>query len=267
MSSFHDERAQETFSGSQFVAFTLVELVVTLAVVGVLAALLLPAIGRAKTRAKEALCTSNLRQVYSGLHLYLADNRGRFPAGILWSGRVAQVWNSKDFLGGRDGRDTNALPARMRPLFPYLGPSKAFQCPADVGYDAVTRGGFPLRPSQFDVVGLSYLYNAGELVDGRPQSTDGLGGKPSDWVRKPDRYALVYEPPGLGSDPSQPGSFSVYWHRARKPGSANGWTDHERGPRVSPVLFVDGHVVFVDCTGCYGVGFPVGGPVDTRQWP
>lgn len=191
----------------QLVAFTLVELLVTLAVVGVLVALLLPAMGRAKTRAKEALCANNLRQIYSGLHLYQADNRGHFPAGILWSGRVTQVWNSKDFLGGKDGRDTNALPARMRPLFPYLGPSKAFQCPADVGYDAVTKGGFLLRPSQFEVVGLSYLYNAGELVDGAPQSTDGLGGKPLEWVRKPDRYALVYEPPGLPSDPDQPGSL------------------------------------------------------------
>src|SRR5215831_3591063 len=113
-----EERSGE--DANKAVAFTLVELLVTLAVVGILVALLLPALTRSQAKAREAVCISNLRQVYSGLHLYTADNQGRFPAGFLWSGRIATVWNSNEFLGGRSGRDTNCPPARVRPLFLYL---------------------------------------------------------------------------------------------------------------------------------------------------
>jgi len=188
-------KPKEMPQGQQF-AFTLVELLATLAVVAILAALLSPSVGRSKAKAKEALCTSNLEQLYSGIHLYVLDNAGRFPAGFMWSGRFAKIWNSKEFIGGRDGRDTNTPPARARPLFPYLGPSEVFRCPADVGIDEMTKGGLLVKPSQFDVLGLSYVYNAGELREGAPQATDGLGGKPVEWVKRPASYALVYEPPG-----------------------------------------------------------------------
>ena len=239
-------------------AFALVELLATLAVLSILAALLLPALSRSKIKARETLCISNLRQINSGFHLYVMDNGGRFPAGILWSGRVAAVWTSREFFGGRVGRDTNALPARLRPLFPYLGASGVFRCPADVGYEAKTKGGFLLRPSQFEAVGLSYFYNAGELREGAPQATDGLGGKTPEWVKRPEQYVLAYEPPAKPfGEMDHPGSFCVYWHRARKPGSANGMADKECGPRVSSFLFVDGHVRFIDCSFSYG-GFPSG---------
>jgi prepilin-type N-terminal cleavage/methylation domain-containing protein len=259
------ECLKQAFFEGQLTAFTLVELLVTLTVIGVLAALLLPELSRAKAKAKETLCSSNLQQLYSGLHLYLGDNAGRFPAGFLWHGQVAEVWNSNEFVGGKNGRDTNAPPARVRPLFPYLGPSEVFKCPADVGYDVISKDGLPVKPSQFDVLGLSYFYNAGELVEGAPQRTDGLGGKTAEWVKRPARYALAYEPPAWSGDPRHPNSFLVYWHRARKPGSAHGMTDDERGPRVSPILFVDGHIVFTDCSGSYGGGLPFG--IETRQKP
>jgi len=241
-----------------------VELIVTLAAVSVLVALLLPAITRARTKAKEVLCASNLKQIHNGLGLYLGDNGGRFPAGVLWREGKVQIWNSKEFIGGIDGRDTNALPARLRPLFSHLGASKVFKCPADVGFDVIAPDGLPVRPSQFDVIGVSYTYNAGELIEGRPQSTDGIGGKQSEWIKRPARYALVYEPPAEASDQRHPNTFLIYWHRARKPGSAHGEKDYERGPRVSPVLFVDGHVSFIDCTGSYGT-FP--SSIETRQRP
>jgi competence protein ComGC len=245
-------------------AFTLVELIVTLAFVSLLVALVLPVIGRARTKAKETLCSNNLKQIYNGFGLYMGDNADRFPAGVLWREGKVQVWNSKDFIGGIDGRDTNALPSRLRPLFPHLGASKVFKCPADVGFDVIAPDGLPVRPSQFDVIGVSYIYNAGELIDGAPQSTDGLGGKQSEWIKRPDRYALIYEPPAEASDQRHPNSFLVYWHRARKPGSAHGDVDSERGPRVSPILFVDGHATFIDCSGSYGT-FPT--LIETRQRP
>ncbi len=56
--------------GSVRQGFTMVELLVVLAVIGILVALLLPAISRAKRRAEETTCANNLRQIGIGFKLY-----------------------------------------------------------------------------------------------------------------------------------------------------------------------------------------------------
>ena len=59
-------------------AFTLVELLVVIAIIGILAALLLPALSRAKDRAKTSSCLCNCRQLTLSSHLYLTDNGDTF---------------------------------------------------------------------------------------------------------------------------------------------------------------------------------------------
>lgn len=60
-------------------AFTLIELLVVLAIIGILAALLLPVLGNAKERAIRTQCKSNLRQNSLALHLYAEQNNGLLP--------------------------------------------------------------------------------------------------------------------------------------------------------------------------------------------
>ena len=59
--------------------FTLVELLVVIAVIGVLVALLLPVLGRAKEQANRVACMNNLRQLAKGMQMYGGDNQWYFP--------------------------------------------------------------------------------------------------------------------------------------------------------------------------------------------
>src|SRR5271166_4275484 len=59
--------------------FTLVELLVVIAVIAILAALLLPALSQAKQQAYSTKCKSNLHQTGLALKMYVGDSRGQFP--------------------------------------------------------------------------------------------------------------------------------------------------------------------------------------------
>lgn len=68
-------------SGAVSAAFTLIELLTVIAIIGILAAIILPTVGMVRRSARAAQCTSNLRQIGIAMNLYADEHKNKFPAG------------------------------------------------------------------------------------------------------------------------------------------------------------------------------------------
>jgi prepilin-type N-terminal cleavage/methylation domain-containing protein/prepilin-type processing-associated H-X9-DG protein len=132
-------------------AFTLIELLVVLAIIGVLSALLLPALSKANAYSKSVTCKGRLRQMGISLQMYVHDNQGRYPH---YLGPAGPSYGDDP---GKKGRATGLVYWSSK-LFPYYHQNwtnSAFQC---AGYRGKISG--PEIPGAVDRYG-GYAYNTG----------------------------------------------------------------------------------------------------------
>jgi len=141
--------------GIRHSAFTLIELLVVVAIISILAAMLLPALQRAKEQGRRAACLSNQRQLVQGVLLYTLDSDGRLPPN--WNGQNAQLTHQvrKNPWDGSPEVDTNGWHSLGR-LFSMniIKTPKLYFCPSQ-------KLPLMLYPYAWDVgyvTGFSYTY-------------------------------------------------------------------------------------------------------------
>ena len=112
-------------------AFTLTELLVVIAVIAILAAILLPTLGRAKLSARRITCVNNLRQLGLAAQMYWDDHDGdafRYITGATNGGTVYWFGWIEPWVPGNEGQ--RAFDASMGALYPYLGGRGVEVCPS-----------------------------------------------------------------------------------------------------------------------------------------
>lgn len=227
--------------------FTLVELLVVVAIIGILAAILMPALAKARDSAKSAGCANNLRQHGIALQMYAQDNRNYAPPLNRGADSSQQAFNSVAYLLTAPGY----LPRAARTMSSYEGGNYrpldgVWNCPS-----------VDMNNISSVSTGTSYGFNVQHFI-AYPKTwlASSIGyvnlsrvKRPSGLIYNGDAQWYTYGVPTIGADGKRCLSITIMDNPCRSWDSGGGFSAHVVPRRHNAsggnVSFADGHVKFM----------------------
>ena len=223
---------QQTARWSSREAFTLIELLVVIAIIAILAALLLPALTRARLKGTMAVCLSNEKQLVTGFLMYANDNNDNLM--LTYSGGGWFPASSADYSGIPANRTDLAQAVAIQeiqasPLFTYVPNAGAAHCPGDLRWKNLK-------------VGSGWAYASYSKLEGMNGANNSPGG---GWDGMNDDYTKLVQVSmpsvaGVFIEESDPRGFEEGTWVMDKTGWVDGFAIFHG--IVTSVSFADGHV-------------------------
>lgn len=186
MADFKRYNVTQRFDGKNF---TLIELLIVIAIIAILAALLLPALNKARDKGKMIRCASNQKQIGTALHMYAQDfgdivtlyiARGSNPVtyAALLSNKLREFYGLNPYYG----LSTN-----------YLDSLDVFMCPSILPFGPAPKKGFDGGPRSTYTKGVNHLAIYGTVANakGHPLTQEDVSTDPFVYRGEPDKNSFI----------------------------------------------------------------------------
>ncbi len=231
-------KGREARGGGRRPGFTLIELLVVIAIIAILAALLLPALAKAKSKAKQTACINNLRQLGIGTVMYV-DTWGVYPGCMGYGG---YIWPSRLFAEMPQSRGAFRCPAAL--------PGSAWDTNANKTLGISATQGWPTGPG-WDPWGVnpvksyfSFAYNDWGLRAPGLYPQLGLGGNIDNCPSVRGNDVVAPSEMIMLADSRATGFLSANLDPAQNDGADNNlgqqWPSNRHNRRTD-IMFADGH--------------------------